>query len=155
MDVEIDEEVKKPGSGLMTIQVIEGKNLDPFKTGAVNAYLNFRTGYHYKRTKAIPKTINPQWNEIIKIEGNVNEVLRIRVWDQNILSKNQLIAEGFYDPKKMELFTGEVKTISLKDKTGNGEVIFKVKPPAKSKLTCRFVSDFTIRKLIESYTRSC
>jgi hypothetical protein len=121
----VDDDDLKPGSGFLSIFVKQGTNLPAKdKTGTSDPYLTFKAGYHHVKGTVAPKTVNPIWNEYLRLDANINDIIRVRVYNHNKLQREERLGEQFYNLKQLGLQDGVSKEFKVKEGMEQGEVIF-------------------------------
>ncbi|KFM70234.1 Intersectin-1, partial [Stegodyphus mimosarum] len=81
------------GVGRLLIVVVEGINLKACSNGQSNPYCEVSMGSQEHKTKVIPNTLNPRWNESMQfVVKNLHEdVLCISVFDRDLFSPNEFL----------------------------------------------------------------
>jgi len=123
----MDEDDTKPGCGFLTLNLIDGKSipaLDKNKNGTADPYVSFKSGYIHSKSKVQKKTVAPVWNEMIRLESNINEKLRVRIYDQNNLYSNKKLGEKSFSVRDLGMADGKPRDFILPC-DGGGEVRFR------------------------------
>ncbi|XP_027136890.1 multiple C2 and transmembrane domain-containing protein 1 isoform X3 [Larimichthys crocea] len=80
--------------GIVSIGLIEGRNLCPMdQNGLSDPFVKFKLGQKKYKSKAVSKTLNPQWREQFDLHqyDESGGILEISVWDKDIGRKDEFM----------------------------------------------------------------
>lgn len=116
----------KPGSGYLQIYLKEGRNLPAKdKSGSSDPYCTFKCGSNHIKSSVIDKNLNPLWNEYLRMDANINDILRIRAYDFNKLLTKSSMGEQAFNLKQLGMGDGIAREFVVKEGLEQGEIWFK------------------------------
>ena len=118
--------------GRMLVIIVEGINLAPSQNGKSDPYCEVSMGAQEHKTKVIPATINPKWNQNMQftIRDVDQDVLCITVFDRDLFSPNDFL--GRTEIRVKEILheskgkRGPITKRLLLHEISSGEVVVKL-----------------------------
>jgi len=86
----------QPSYTQLTIKLLQGRGLEPKDfNGKSDPYLSIWCGATKHKTKVVPKSLDPVWNEtlVLSYSASVKKTLEIECWDQDKLSADEFMGE--------------------------------------------------------------
>jgi len=115
-----EEDLCKPGSGILTIQLLDGKELQ----GTPDVYVSLSSGSSHTRSKMVTQSNAPVFNEVYRLPANVYDNLRVRVYNKKPIGKDERLGEQFFSMQK--LASSKPIDIVAKEGLGKGEIRMRV-----------------------------
>ncbi|CAJ1068539.1 multiple C2 and transmembrane domain-containing protein 1 isoform X3 [Xyrichtys novacula] len=137
--------------GIVSISLIEGRNLQPMDTnGLSDPYVKFRMGHQKYKSKTIPKTLNPQWREqfdfhLYEEQGGYVD---ITVWDKDAGKKDDFMGRCTID---LSLLSKEhTHKLDMPLEEGEGVLVLLVTLTASAAVS---ISDLSVNMLDDPHER--
>ena len=79
--------------GSLTVSLLEARELAPKdKRGTSDPYVILTLGGERRKSKTIPRNLNPKWNESFALAVyDLQEMLQVEVFDKDLLSKDDFL----------------------------------------------------------------
>ncbi|THU71670.1 hypothetical protein C4D60_Mb04t03920 [Musa balbisiana] len=88
--------------GILNVKVIKGTNLEVRDVLSSDPYVVLTLGQQRAQTAVIKSDLNPVWNEELKLSVPQNYgALKVQVFDQDVLSSNDIMGEADVDLQPM------------------------------------------------------
>ncbi|CAG2255229.1 ITSN [Mytilus edulis] len=131
---EKDEKMEEPNQkvGRMLVIIVEGINLAPSQDGKSDPYCEVSMGAQEHKTKVIPATLNPKWNQNMQftIRDVDQDVLCITVFDRDLFSPNDFLGRTEIRVKEILQESNEkrgpISKRLLLHEISSGEVVVKL-----------------------------
>ncbi|KAK7933134.1 hypothetical protein WMY93_004030 [Mugilogobius chulae] len=137
--------------GIVSISLIEGRNLQPMDTnGLSDPYVKFRMGHQKYKSKTMPKTLNPQWREqfdfhLYEEQGGYVD---ITLWDKDAGKKDDFMGRCTVDLSLLSKEHTHKLEVPLEE--GEGELVLLVTLTASASVS---ISDLSINMLDDPHER--
>uniref|UniRef100_A0A8C6UDL2 Multiple C2 and transmembrane domain containing 1 n=1 Tax=Neogobius melanostomus TaxID=47308 RepID=A0A8C6UDL2_9GOBI len=138
--------------GIVSIGLIEGRNLQPMDANDLSdPYVKFKMGQQKYNSKAMPKTLNPQWREQFDFHFNEEhgEYVEITVWDKDVRTKDDFMGRCTIDLSLLS--KEETHKLELPLEEGEGMLVLMVTLTASTSSGSN--SDLPINKLDDPQER--
>ncbi|KAJ7538397.1 hypothetical protein O6H91_11G046200 [Diphasiastrum complanatum] len=118
----------------LKITALEGKNLAPKdRTGKSDPYLKLQYGKIVRKTKAIPQTLNPTWNQsFVFHEVSNEEYLKLKCYDQDFFTNDEKMGSARINVRMLEAGVGKDIWLPL-EKIETGEIKLKMELLSETK----------------------
>ena len=86
-----------PVKGVVVVKVLRGRALKAVNRsgGASDPYVKLVVGARTAKTKYMPNTLDPEWNETLQLDvDDARTPLRLQVWDEETFGLNQAIGDA-------------------------------------------------------------
>eukprot|EP01080_Neovahlkampfia_damariscottae_P007112 gene7112-11275_t len=119
-------------SPYLGITIIEGANLIPInKNGYSDPYVIIKSGSNKIKSKTLTKTLNPQWNQELRINVHPFEIkddghLEIECWNYNRLKSDEFMGKCKIELSKFTKDAHPIKFIQKLEGVEKGEIIFEM-----------------------------
>ncbi|XP_078421457.1 multiple C2 and transmembrane domain-containing protein 1 isoform X3 [Cetorhinus maximus] len=113
--------------GVVSVTLIEGRDLKPMDpNGLSDPYVKFKMGCQKYKSKAILKTLNPQWREQFDflLAEEKDGIIDITVWDKDSLKKDDFIGSCQIDLSGLSKEHTHKLDIALSE--GKGHIVLLV-----------------------------
>ncbi|XP_038661181.1 multiple C2 and transmembrane domain-containing protein 1-like isoform X2 [Scyliorhinus canicula] len=138
--------------GVVSIILIEGYDLKPMDpNGLSDPYVKFKMGCQKYKSKAILKTLNPQWREQFDflLAEEKDDIIDITVWDKDSLKKDDFIGRCQIDLSGLCKEHTHKLDIALSE--GKGHIVLLVTLTASSPVS---ISELSFSTLDDEKERS-
>ncbi|XP_057688750.1 multiple C2 and transmembrane domain-containing protein 1 isoform X3 [Corythoichthys intestinalis] len=137
--------------GIVSISLIEGRGLQPMDSnGRSDPYVKFRMGHQKYKSKAISKTLNPQWREQFDFHMYEEQggYVDITVWDKDAGKKDDFMGRCTID---LSLLSKEhTHKLELPLEEGEGVLVMLVTLTASAAVS---ISDLSVNVLDDPHER--